>query len=101
MHDFLQLLSPNIKRYSDTINPSKSGMNIFKDIKVTITPSRLVCGRLNKQGDLLMRRVLGLLDKLGPGTLCCSICTWTIISSKSNRIQRNYKGLKTTVCMYS
>ena len=37
---------------------------------------------------------------LGPGTLCCSACTWTNVSS-SNKIQRNYKGLKITVCMHS
>ena len=39
---------------------------------------------------------LQLWDRLGPGTLCCSACTWTKISS-SNKIQRNYKGLKITV----
>ena len=39
-------------------------------------------------------------DRLGPGTLCRSACTWTNISS-SNEIQRNYKGLKITVCMQS
>lgn len=35
-----------------------------------------------------------------PGTHCsgCSACTWTNVSS-SNKIQRNYKGLKVTVCM--
>ena len=37
---------------------------------------------------------------LGPGTLCCSACIWTNIFS-SNKIQRNYKGLKITVCMHS
>ena len=37
---------------------------------------------------------------LGPRTLCCSACTWTNVSS-SNKIQRNYKGLKITVCMCS
>ena len=37
---------------------------------------------------------------LGPGTLCCSACTRTKISS-SNRIQRNYKGLKITAGMCS
>ena len=37
---------------------------------------------------------------LGPGTLCCSACTWTNVSS-SYKIQRNYKGLKITVCMCS
>ena len=35
---------------------------------------------------------------LGPGTLCCSACTWTNFSW-SNNTQRNYKGLKITVCM--
>ena len=39
---------------------------------------------------------LQLWDRLGPGTLCCSACTWTN-SSSSNKIQRNYKGLKITV----
>ena len=39
-------------------------------------------------------------DRLGPGTLCCSACTWTNVSW-SNRIQRNYKGLKITACMCS
>ena len=34
------------------------------------------------------------------GTLCCSSCTWTDLSS-SNKIQRNYKGLKITECMCS
>ena len=37
---------------------------------------------------------------LGPGTLCCSACTWTNVSS-SNIIQRNYTGLKITACMGS
>ena len=37
---------------------------------------------------------------LGPGTLCCSACTWTNVSS-SNKIQRNYEGLKVTVCTHS
>ena len=37
---------------------------------------------------------------LGPGTLCCSACTWTNISL-SNKIQRNYKGLIITACMCS
>ena len=36
-------------------------------------------------------------DRLGPGTLGCSACTRKTISS-SNKIQRNYKGLKMTVC---
>ena len=35
-------------------------------------------------------------DRLGPGSLCCSACTWTNISS-SNKIQRNYKELKITM----
>ena len=30
---------------------------------------------------------------LQPGTFCCSACTWTNVSS-SNKLQRNYKGLK-------
>ena len=37
---------------------------------------------------------------LGPGTLCCSAHTWTYFSS-SNKIQRNYMGLKITVCMHN
>ena len=37
---------------------------------------------------------------LGPGTLCCSACTWTN-RSFSNKIQRNYKGLKRTARMSS
>ena len=37
---------------------------------------------------------------LGLGILCFSACTWTKISC-SNKIQRNYKGLKITVCMLS
>ena len=37
-------------------------------------------------------------DTLGPGTLDCSACTWKNISS-SNKIQRNYQGLKITVCV--
>ena len=39
-------------------------------------------------------------DRLGPGTLCFSACTWTHVSS-GNRIQRSYKGLKITACMRS
>ena len=39
-------------------------------------------------------------DRLGPGTLCCSACTWTNISL-GNKIQRNYKGLKITAYMCS
>ena len=35
-------------------------------------------------------------DRLGPGTLGCIACTWTNVSL-SNKIQRNYKGLKITV----
>ena len=35
---------------------------------------------------------------LGLGILCFSACTWTKISC-SNKIQRNYKGLKITACM--
>ena len=34
-------------------------------------------------------------DRLGPGTLCCSACTWTNISL-GNKIQRNYKVLRIT-----
>ena len=37
---------------------------------------------------------------LGPGTLCCNACTWTHLSW-SNKTQRNYMGLKITVCMSS
>ena len=37
---------------------------------------------------------------MGPETLCCCACTWTNILS-SNKIQRNYKGLKITACMCS
>ena len=36
-------------------------------------------------------------DRLGPGTLCCSACTWT----SRNKIQRNYKGLKITAYVCS
>ena len=36
---------------------------------------------------------------LGPGTLCCSACTWINVSS-SNKIQRNYKELKITACSW-
>ena len=44
-------------------------------------------------------RIVGYFwDRLGPGTLCCSTCTWTN-TSLSNRMQRNYKGLKITACM--
>ena len=39
-------------------------------------------------------------DRLGPGTLCYSACTWIDVSSR-NSIQRNCKGLKITVCMRS
>ena len=39
-------------------------------------------------------------DRLEPGILCCSACTWTNISS-SKKIQRNCKGLKITVCIHS
>ena len=34
----------------------------------------------------------------GPGILCCSGCTWANVSS-SNKIQRNYMGLKKS-CVY-
>ena len=37
---------------------------------------------------------------LGSGTVCCSAGTWTNVSS-SNKIQRNYKGLKITACVCS
>ena len=37
---------------------------------------------------------------LEPGTLCCNSCTWTNVSWR-NKIQRNYKGLKVTLCMCS
>ena len=37
---------------------------------------------------------------MGPGTLCCSARTWTNDSS-SNKIQRNYKGLKVAACMHT
>ena len=40
------------------------------------------------------------LRKLGPGTFCCSACTWTNLPS-INRRQRNYKGLKITECSLS
>ena len=39
----------------------------------------------------------GRRDSMGPGTLCCSACNWTN-GSLRNKIQRNYKGLKMTVC---
>ena len=39
----------------------------------------------------------GRRDRVGPGTLCRSPCNWTN-GSLSNKIQRNYKGLKITVC---
>ena len=31
---------------------------------------------------------------------CCNACTWKNVP-QSNKIQRNYKGLKITACMYS
>ena len=37
---------------------------------------------------------------LGPGTLCCNACTWANVSS-SNKVQRNYEGLKITACTRS
>ena len=37
---------------------------------------------------------------LGPGALCYRACIWTNISL-SNKIQKNYKGLKITACMCS
>ena len=41
-------------------------------------------------------------DRLGPGTLCCSVAmrAWDK-HLLSNKIQRNYKGLKITVCIRS
>ena len=39
-------------------------------------------------------------DRLEPGILYCSACIWTNVSF-SNRMQRNYKGIKITVCMQS
>ena len=39
-------------------------------------------------------------DRLGPRTLGCSAHTWTNVSL-SNRMQRNYKGLKITACVCS
>ena len=39
-------------------------------------------------------------DRLGPGTHCCSTCTWKSISG-GNKIQRNYKRLNITACMGS
>ena len=39
-------------------------------------------------------------DMLGTGTLCCNACSWTNVSL-NNKIQRNYKGLKISVCMHS
>ena len=39
-------------------------------------------------------------DRLEPGILYCNVCIWTNVSW-SNKIQRNYKGLKITVCMSS
>ena len=36
-------------------------------------------------------------DRPGPGPLCCRVSTWTKFSS-SNKIQRNCKGPKITVC---
>ena len=37
---------------------------------------------------------------MGPGTLCCSACSWTNVSF-GNKIQRNYKGLKIAVCVHT
>ena len=44
--------------------------------------------------------LLQCLRQAGPGALCCSAYTWTHVSS-SNKIQRNYRGLKITACMCS
>ena len=55
-----------------------------------------------KDGDLTSCPIKGGYETgwdLGPGTLCCSACPWTNISS-SNRIQRNYKRLKITACLH-
>lgn len=41
----------------------------------------------------MILRQAGTWD-VGPGTLCCSACTWTHVSS-SNKMQRNHRGLKT------
>ena len=35
-------------------------------------------------------------DRLGPGTLCWDLGPF----SSSNKVQRNYKGLKITACMH-
>ena len=40
------------------------------------------------------------VESLGPGTHCCSACSWTNIFF-SDKIQRNYKGLKITAYMHS
>ena len=44
-----------------------------------------------------MVRLAGTWDPL---LHCCNACTWTNLSS-SNKIQRNYMGLKITACMRS
>ena len=40
------------------------------------------------------------VESPGPGTHCRSACTWTNIFF-SNKMQRNYKGLKVTAYMHS
>ena len=49
---------------------------------------------MQKQG----YRGMANVDKIGWNP-CCRTFSWTNISS-SNKIQRNYKGLKITACMY-
>ena len=39
-------------------------------------------------------------SEMGPGTLCCSACSWTNVSF-GNKIQRNSKGLKIAVCVHN
>ena len=61
-----------------------------------------------REGQVWLGVILGLLinpgsyfeTNLGPGILHRSVCTWTHLSS-SNKIERNCRGLKITMCISS
>ena len=69
---------------------SKVGFLLGLDLLMSTHPARM-------PKPSTLKHLQGFLwDRLGPGTLCCSMCTWPNVSSSSNKRRRNSKRLERT-----
>lgn len=91
--------------YKTTIQLANMDLNCMRPLRqraFSVSTTLLHCCWLNLpiQNHEYRGSAIKLGEKLEPGTLCFSACTWTNVFS-SHKIQRKYKGPKITLCMRS